>query len=149
MIAAILRGTPHSREIAAGSGFRHGYREDFFSPNASRQPSGLLFLIAQLADIGRDQTGMQLDIESGLPIPDILLVDDLLEAKIIYAGGAVFFLGPHEQETLLARLGECPSIDESLLAPFLGMRRNLVLKEAARGRAKFVMLGFEDEAAHG
>src|ERR1700683_4371024 len=92
---------------------------------------------------------MQLYVKARLAVAHILFIDDLLEAEISHARGAVFFIGPHEQIALLARLGERRTIDETLLAPFFSVRRDFILKKSSHRCAKLVVFWFTDEAAHG
>src|SRR4051794_29128651 len=73
----------------------------------------------------------------------------LLETEVFDARAAVLFIGPDHQIALLTRLAERFAIDESLLAPSLGVRTDLSLKKTSCGFAKLIVLGFEDSAVHG
>src|ERR1700736_6699302 len=148
MIAAILRGAFHAGEIAARSGFRHGDRKDLLASNAGWEPSRLLLVVAQLADVGSDQAGMQLQVKARLAVLHILFENNLLVTEVGPPGPAVLLVGPHEQVALACGLGERPSIDEALRAPGFRVRRDLLLEKTPHGSAKLVVLGFKDQAAH-
>src|SRR5690606_34253028 len=148
VIAHVYRSGLHAGEIGASAGLGHRHCENFLAGDAGRQPALFLLVGAEFIDIRRDQAGVQIDVEADIAVADVLFDDDLLEAEVIDAGSAVFLVGPQHQITLLAGLGVGPAVDITLLAPFLRVRADLVLEEAAYRAAKIVVFGFKYRSLH-
>src|SRR5690606_11442925 len=148
VIAHVYRSGLHAGEIGASAGLGHRHCENFLAGDAGRQPALFLLVGAEFIDIRRDQTGVQIDVEADIAVADVLFDDDLLEAEVIDAGSAVFLVGPQHQITLLAGLGVGPAVDITLLAPFLRVRADLVLEEAAYRAAKIIVFGFKYRSLH-
>src|SRR5438270_13783105 len=148
VITAILGESLHTRQIAARTRLGHRHGQNLLSTSASWKPALLLLLGSQTIDVGRHETRVQLQVEPGVALAHVLLVDDLRVTKIDDPCPAILLVRPHEQVALLPRLGERPTIDISLFAPARGMRSNLLLHESADRVAKLLVLRLEDEAAH-
>src|SRR6516162_5251324 len=149
MIVLALRERADSRKIAARCGLGHGDSESELPTHTSGKESGLLLLGTKRPYIRRDQSRMQLMIEPRFAVAEVLLDQNLLIAKVSDPGTAVLAVGPHQQVALLPGLAKSLAIHVALGAPALGVRRDLLLKKPTGGVAEDVVLGLEDQSAHG
>ena len=149
VVAFVLGARLHAGHVAAGARLRHCDRQDLLALDERGQETGLLLVVAELAEVRPDQARVQVEVEARLAVADVLLDQHLFVAEIGDARAAVFFVGPHQQVALLAGLQVGLAVDHALLAPALRMRRDFGLEEAPGAVAERVVLGLEDGAAHG
>src|SRR5262249_47678263 len=121
---------------------------DRFARGAFRQDAHLLLFGAEVADVRRDQPRVQRHEEATFAVATVLLDQDLLVAEVANARAAVLRVRPDQQVTLVTRLLERFAIDESLLAPTLAVRADLLAEETPRGIAELIVLGFEYGSLH-
>ena len=149
MVTAVFGVGAHTGQIAAGIGFGHGDGEDGFALHAARQKAHALFFVTKTCQVGAHQTAVQ----GVIPIADAgvggFFQDDLLEAEVVVAHAAVFFVGPHHQIAFGAGFQEGLAVDDALFAPTLHVRHDFGGQEAAIGRAEHDLFFGEVAGQHG
>ncbi len=148
MIPRVFRLGAYRRQVAPGTGLGHCDGQDLLTRDATGQPALLLLLGAELADIRAHETIVQENKETDVAMPGVLLEQDLLETEVRDAGAAVFFIGPHAKEPLLAGLEEGLAIDDLLLLPLVTIRLDLIDQEGPRSVAEHLVVFIENRAFH-
>src|SRR5258706_11645506 len=118
-------------EIAARARFRHRDGQNRFAFYARRQEARLLSVRAELRNIWRDKSGLEVDVEPYFPATDVFLIEYLFIAKVLNPSAAVALVRRHYQVSSCADFKVCLAVDVTLSSPPLGVGCDFSFYESA------------------
>ena len=139
VVVALLFGRgPHALQIGAGAGFGHGDGADEFAAGHFRQPAPFLFLGPVIQNVVRHDGAMHRDPGRHFRHHGFEILD---HGRLIGEAGAEAAIGFRDARQQCAHLAQRPpgrAIDHLLIAPFFGVRRQILGEKLAKLIAKNV-----------